>query len=374
MNYTFFVPIIVVILLGSSLPEGLANKALCDIFTVSEIENYTCNSIGDTVTFIPENVMKTKPNYIKNEILFNSTWGNYDGGQFDFVVFLNRTGYFAINGNNGESSSNSNFATLMNNIMASHSSIFIKSGTYALDSTINLEPEMRIVLDANTIIQTSYMRISLDSDTIIQVPDTSISLNSDSIILPQDNSDTELDLQQSIRNEVDISDEDFDLVEGYRKTAEASFDAEDFDEAITYYDKVLEIDSSDIDALNGKAEALENIGKHDEAIIYYDKVLEIDSSDIDALNGKATALENIGDLDESLSILEKIVEQNTPPLEEETPVQVEKEINVSSSKNINDLNQKLFIIVIVFLVILNSIILINWIVKKKRNIKKITVS
>ena len=404
MNYTYLVPIILVILLGISLPESLANKALCDIFTVSATENYTCNSKGDVVTFIPENIMTSESDNIKNKILFNSTWGNGDIGQFDFIVFANRTGYFAINGNSGESLSNSNFGTLMDRIMQSHSSIFVKSGTYPLVSTINLKPDLRISLDANTIIQTSYKRISLDSDTIIQVPDKSINLNSDPIILPQDEYNDKLDLQQLNGNEVNISDEDFDLVEEYRKTAEASFDAEDFDEAINYYDKileivptdidslngkayalenigkhqeaipyydkVLEIDASDIDSLNGKAQALENIGKHEEAITYFDKVLEIDSSDIDALNGKANALENLGNLDEAISNLEKIVEQDNTTVEEEPPVTAKSDGNVSSSATSNDFDQSLLVIVTVFLVILIGIIVMDFIGKKKRNVEK----
>jgi hypothetical protein len=368
MNYTYFVPIIVVILLGSSLPDSLANKELCEIFTISSIENYTCNSIGDTVTFIPKNAMTAESDYIKNQILLNSTWDNGNIGQFDFIVFVNRTGYFAINGNSGESSSNPNFSTLMNRIIASDSSIFVKSGTYALDFPINLEPDMRIILDSDTIIQTSYTRIILDSDTIIQVPDRNIFLDSDSIILPQDDYDSKLDLQQLIGNEVDVSDEDFDLAEGYRNTAEASFDVEDFDEAITYYNKILTIIPTDFDALNGKAQSLENIGNYEEAITFYDKVLEIDSSDIDALNGKAIALENLGNLDEAISNLEKIVEQETPVEDEEEPV-----VNVpklSSGDNVNEFEQTLFVIVTVFVVILISIIIIDFIVKKRTSIKK----
>ena len=385
MNYTYLVPIIVVILLGISLPESFANKTLCNVFTVSGSENYTCNSMGSTITFIPENIMTTDSNYIKNENLFNSILGGGGIGQFDYIVFGNRTGYFAINGNNGESSTNSNFAALMNSIMSSHSSIFVKSGIYPLASTINLKPDMRIILDAYTIIQAPDKRISLGADTIIQVPDTNIrlgadtiiqeptpniNLDADTIILPQDDNNNKLDSQQFIGTEVDISDEDFDLVEAYGKTAEASFDAEDYDEAISYYDKILKIVPTDIDSLNGKAHALENTGKHEEAITYYDKALEIIPSDIDALNGKANALESIGNLDEAIANLEKIVEQNTPSVEEEPLVTAEPANNVSSSEKINDFEQNIFVIVIVFLVILNSIIVLDWIVKKQRNVEK----
>ena len=65
-----------------------------------------------------------------------------------------------------------------------------------------------------------------------------------------------------------------------------------YDEAIQYYDKVLAIDPSYVDALNNKAIVLKNLQKYDEAIQYYDKVLAIDPSYVDALNNKANALKN----------------------------------------------------------------------------------
>ena len=42
---------------------------------------------------------------------------------------------------------------------------------------------------------------------------------------------------------------------------------------LEYYDKVLTIDPSNVNALNNKAIALKNLQKYDEAIQYYDKVL-----------------------------------------------------------------------------------------------------
>ena len=40
--------------------------------------------------------------------------------------------------------------------------------------------------------------------------------------------------------------------------------------------KLLDIDPTYVDALNGKAIALQDLQKYDEAIQYYDKVLDID--------------------------------------------------------------------------------------------------
>jgi len=66
-----------------------------------------------------------------------------------------------------------------------------------------------------------------------------------------------------------------------------------YEEAITYYDKVLEIDPKDIDALNNKGDALYDLDRYNEAIQYYDKVLEIDPKDIDALEMKNTVLDEL---------------------------------------------------------------------------------
>ena len=48
-----------------------------------------------------------------------------------------------------------------------------------------------------------------------------------------------------------------------------------FNESITYFDKVLAIDTNNTIALTQKANAFGGLGKYPEAITYYDKVLAI---------------------------------------------------------------------------------------------------
>jgi len=86
------------------------------------------------------------------------------------------------------------------------------------------------------------------------------------------------------------------------------FDEAKYEEAITYYDKALSIDPSNLDALFSKALALDNLGRFAEAISHYDKVLEIEPADIDALYNKAFALDNLGRLDEALSYYNKVLD------------------------------------------------------------------
>ncbi|HJT50189.1 MAG TPA: tetratricopeptide repeat protein [Nitrososphaeraceae archaeon] len=64
-----------------------------------------------------------------------------------------------------------------------------------------------------------------------------------------------------------------------------------YDEAASYYNKSLAINSSNIDALNGIANDLDNLKRYDEAVKYYDNVLALDPNNAIAINGKADDLE-----------------------------------------------------------------------------------
>src|SRR5660398_150697 len=66
-----------------------------------------------------------------------------------------------------------------------------------------------------------------------------------------------------------------------------------YQEAITAFDKALEIDPQDRTAWNNKGLALANLGKYQEAITAYDKALEIDPQDKLALINKEIALNRL---------------------------------------------------------------------------------
>ena len=78
-----------------------------------------------------------------------------------------------------------------------------------------------------------------------------------------------------------------------------------YEEAITYYDKVLTIDPDNIDALYAKGSALDDLGKYEEAITYYDKVLAVSPNDADTLNSKGVALKNLGKYEEAITYYDK---------------------------------------------------------------------
>jgi len=198
----------------------------------------------------------------------------------------------------------------------------------------------------------------------------------------------------------EISDEDLDLLEEFFEQAQDLFDEENYEDAISFYDKVLEIDSEDFDALFGKAISLGNIGKHEEAISFYDKVLEIDSEDIDALNGKALALDNIGQHEEAISFYDKVLEIDSEdidalfgralsleslgreeeaisnlekietilPPEDEFRVPPEGTVNQTGVDVIAEFDQTLFVIIVVVIVILIIIIAIDFLAKRRKSV------
>jgi len=197
--------------------------------------------------------------------------------------------------------------------------------------------------------------------------------------------------QISIEPLEDISDEDLELLDEFFEKAESLFAEGNYEEAIPYYNKVIAIDSADIDALNGIATSLENIGrhtraiafydmvlaidpldidalngkalalistgKHEEAISYYDTVLAIDSSDIDASYGKALVLETLGRVEEAISILEAIQIPETPAVFREPP---EGTVNQVGVEQIAEADQTLFVFVGALIVILISIIIMDF--------------
>jgi tetratricopeptide (TPR) repeat protein len=83
-----------------------------------------------------------------------------------------------------------------------------------------------------------------------------------------------------------------------------------YDEAITYCDKVLAIDPNNIDALINKGVALNGLARYDEAITYYDKALTIDPNDVAALSNKGNSLNNLGRYDQAIEYSNRALDIN----------------------------------------------------------------
>ena len=80
-----------------------------------------------------------------------------------------------------------------------------------------------------------------------------------------------------------------------------------YQDAISYYDKALSINSSNINALYNKGLALDQLGKLDDAISNYDKVLAITPNDTSSLYNKAYDLDSLGKYDEAISYYDMVL-------------------------------------------------------------------
>lgn len=78
-----------------------------------------------------------------------------------------------------------------------------------------------------------------------------------------------------------------------------------YDEAIVYLDKILEIDSQNISALNNKGGISIESGNYSNAIKYFDEILKIDGNNTQALNNKAIALSKLQLYVQSLELFYK---------------------------------------------------------------------
>ena len=79
---------------------------------------------------------------------------------------------------------------------------------------------------------------------------------------------------------------------------------------LQYFDRLLDMNPSDVYALINKGGALLALEKNDEAISYFDQVLSMNASDVYAINNKAEALAEMGKNEEALSVIEKAAIDN----------------------------------------------------------------
>ena len=66
-----------------------------------------------------------------------------------------------------------------------------------------------------------------------------------------------------------------------------------YEEAISWYDKALEIDPENAVVLYYKGIILSNLGRYEEAIFWYDRAIAIDPTHIGALYERRVAMEKI---------------------------------------------------------------------------------
>ena len=103
------------------------------------------------------------------------------------------------------------------------------------------------------------------------------------------------------------SDDNTQLSE-YYKIAMTFYEKSDYEMAIEWFDKALDIEPYDENVLFGKASALDGLRKIEESIKCHDRILERNPDHIDALNWKGFCLLDLYRFDESIECYNKTLE------------------------------------------------------------------
>jgi len=82
---------------------------------------------------------------------------------------------------------------------------------------------------------------------------------------------------------------------------------EQFEEALEFFDQVLEMNPENADAWNNKGVALYWTGRPEEAQECYDRALAADPGNLEALRNRAFVLRAMGRFEEALETYEKII-------------------------------------------------------------------
>lgn len=101
-----------------------------------------------------------------------------------------------------------------------------------------------------------------------------------------------------LQNEVDI----------FFEKGVVALNKQQFEKAISFFDRAIEIDPNHVKSLFKKGGTLLVLGKSDEALELFDRVLEIDPNHIDALGFKADELVRLGKTSEAGPLYDRILQ------------------------------------------------------------------
>ncbi len=107
--------------------------------------------------------------------------------------------------------------------------------------------------------------------------------------------------------------EELEKIEGFYNlfsTAGKFYDEENYEKAIEFYDKAIDINPKNAEAWNNKGYALYNLKKYDEAIKCYNNAIEINPEYAVAIYNKGTSLEKFGKYDDAIECYDKALEIN----------------------------------------------------------------
>ena len=82
---------------------------------------------------------------------------------------------------------------------------------------------------------------------------------------------------------------------------------EKFEKALSYLDKILEVQPNNVPILLNKGSVLIALDRSNESITYFDRLLKIEPNNIKGLTSKAAALANIGETQNALDLYDRIL-------------------------------------------------------------------
>jgi WD40 repeat protein/tetratricopeptide (TPR) repeat protein len=101
-----------------------------------------------------------------------------------------------------------------------------------------------------------------------------------------------------------------DEAETWIREGNRLFAAGQLDKALALFDKALEVNPEDVDALGDKARILNRLGKYAEAVAYWERVLKINPGDAQSWCHKGTNLVNLGDFEGAIVSFDRALEIN----------------------------------------------------------------
>jgi len=99
-----------------------------------------------------------------------------------------------------------------------------------------------------------------------------------------------------------------DIIEGLHDESAILVSQEKFNDALTIFDQILEIDPNNVKALNHKGTVLVKMENFQQSLEYFDKAIMLEPNNIKILKNKAIALSHLEQHADAITIYENILE------------------------------------------------------------------
>src|SRR5512139_503036 len=120
---------------------------------------------------------------------------------------------------------------------------------------------------------------------------------------------------QKFREQLRNGEKDINSTEALEEIIQFYFEHEQFEEALSFTERLLSFEPYSSDAWQRKGIILNNLVRHDEALECFEQALALNPADADIFVSRGVALDNLNRVDEALGSLERALELE--PMHEE---------------------------------------------------------